>query len=176
MDVPGLDPSSTGLAAVSEVCDVPPWRTGLLVTDAHLYLRLGVGVTEVGQHGGAGATLHTGHERLLEAAQAGGSAAGEARAFPAVGEQKGEGRGDWPLCHAVTCGHVLSYFLLFSQVGSHYIQALPHPAARSLKTNLHLMGLQARAFSVEQVRHCLAELHENHAGNFPDADSLPAGG
>ena len=89
MEVPGLDPSSTRLAAVSKVCDVPPWRAGLLVTDAHLYLWLGVGVTEVGQHCGAGATLHTGHEGLLEAAQAGGSTAGEAGAFPAVGKRLG---------------------------------------------------------------------------------------
>ena len=176
MEVPGLDPSSTRLAAVSEVGDVPSWRAGLLVTDAHLYLWLGVGVTEVRQHGGAGATLHTGHEGLLEPAQAGGSAAGEARGFPGVGEQSSEGGGDWPLRHAVTSGQLLFYFLLFSLVTFHYIQGLPHPAAWSLKTDLHLMGLQPRAFLVEQVRHRLAELHENHAGNFTDADSLSTGG
>ena len=98
----------------------------------HLYLRLGVGVTEVGQHGRAGATLHAGHDGLLEAAQAGGSAAGEARAFPGVGVHRKGSWGDWPLCHAFDKKQLCFYFLFFSQVVSHNIQRLLDSAAWSL--------------------------------------------
>ena len=65
MKLTGLHPSSTGLTAVAEVSDVPPWQASLLVTDVHLYLWLCVWVTEVGQYGRAGATCHTGHNGLL---------------------------------------------------------------------------------------------------------------
>ena len=140
-----------------------------------------VGVTEVGRHRVLCPALHADHDGLLEAAEAGGRARGEAGDLPGVGRLQGSGGQVQRLLLAVHQRQYLRAQLLAPHqgvahdadcVGEHLLR----PAARPLHADLRLRGLEARALAVRQGGHCLAELQEDLAGNLAEADSLPAGG
>ena len=173
--------SPARLAAVTEVRHIPPRGAGVLVTRPHLYLQPLVGVAEVGRHGVLSPALHADHDGLLEAAEAGGRARGEAGDLPCVGRLQGSGGLVQRLLLAVHQRQDLRPQLLAPHqgvahdadgVGEHLLR----PAARPVHADLRLRGLEARALAVWQGRHRLAELQEDLAGNLAEADSLPAGG